>query len=198
MIHDLEAVFRPLRSLKVAKFVHERSLPPLTISSIDALVDIFVASDWDGRHQINQEVNPSFSFAFFIYAQRTAVDSVRLNSPDLLNRGLLALAIENLAFDYRDSLCVVAQIYHSAQRFPQISADELFQEVGRLSCPPFSEALSAFVRRSEASKSITVFGLKESIPPAPFDYEAIQRSSKRPSKLRTLLREFRRLIPILR
>lgn len=199
MIRNVEEIFEPLRSLKVGDFVNRRSLPEVVIAAIDSLVDVFVTSDLDTRCQITHQVDWTFSFAFFLYAGRTAVESVRQNEPELLRRGLVALAIENLAFDYRDSLSPLSMIYCSARKFPQVRADELFQDVAGLSCSPFNAFLSGFIKTPETSKSITRFGWKESAPPALFDYEALpQKNAKGSRKFWLLIRKFRRLLPILR
>ncbi len=199
MISNLDAIFEPLRSLSVHDSYRHHSLPPECIISIDTLVDIFLAGSWDVKREISRNVDAKFSFAFFMYAQQSAVESVRGGTPEMLMRGLLALAIENLAFDCRDSITILAQLYHSARRFPQIATDELFRHVVDISCLPFRETLEGFVNRSDAGKSIEVFGLRESTPPAPFNYETVRPAREtRAARVRKLLQGFRRLIPILR
>ena len=186
MTEDLGSAWELLRSLKVLDFMHSRKLPPDAIASIDSVIDAFLVGDAEEKKQINREVDKAFSFAFFMYALMAAVDSVRQNQPVLLRRGLLAVAVENLAFDWRDSLPQVAKLYHSARKFPQIDADGLFRNVADISNEPFNELLSSFIRRPEESKSLACFGLIESIPPAPFDYEA--RLRKSPSRFQLYLR----------
>jgi len=199
MTDNVKALFEPLRSLRVGDFVHVRRLPQQAVASIDALVDMFAAGNSETKRAISREVNSDFSFAFFGYTYAAAVESVRGNRPELLRRGLVALAIENGAFDFRDSLRSLAEIYHSARKFPQISADELFQEIASSASPRFSEVASEFISRPEESKSLEAFGLKETVPPAPFGYEALpRRIPKRRTKLLAFLRKLRRLVPILR
>jgi len=193
MTENLDSAWALLRSLRVGDFVRSRELPPHIIASIDTLVDAFVAGDSDEKLRINREVEYTFSFAFFLYAGRAAVESVRRNRPELLRRGLGALAIENLIFDARDSLREVAKLYNSAQKFPQLDPDEVFRSVASTSTTPFNEALSGFIQRSGASKSLARFGLQESTPPTPFNYEVLGKELKRSSRLHLLLRRLRRL-----
>jgi hypothetical protein len=174
MMSELDTIFEVLRKLKVGDFVHKRSLPDDAIAAVDKLVDIFGDSDEETRHQIAKKVDFSVSFVFFTYAGMLAVKSVRDQKPSLLRRGLIALAVENDTFDWRDTFFPLVKIYHSARKFPQINPDKLFLSVAEISCQPFRETLLAFINRSEAAKSLEAFGIRESAPPAPFDYEAVQ------------------------
>jgi len=177
MTDDVLDTMDALRNLKVGDFM-DCELPPDVIASIEKLTDAFARGRMEEKLQIVSGVNYTFSFAFFCYAGRAAVESVRNKRPDLLRRGLWALAIENCTFDARDSLLVIVRIYHSARKLTQIYADEFLEEVASTSCTPFSTTLAEFVRRPDDMKSLARFGLRESSPPAPFDYEPLPKRSR--------------------
>jgi len=151
MTPELKVLFGPLRRFKVGDFVHRRQLPSDAVALIDALVDPFL----DVRREICSQSDPSTSFLLFLYAGQVAVQSVRDQNPAVLARGLIALAIENLAFDGRDTVVALAQIYHSARRLPEVRADGLFQQLAEMSLPPFRDSLLSFVsRRIRLNKAI--------------------------------------------
>lgn len=197
MSPDTKIIFEPLRGLKVGDFVHRRQLPPDAVASVDTLVDLFASGGPDVRRQLNCEVDYRISFVFFMYAGQLAEQSVRDQNQALLTRGLIALAVENDTFDWRDSLSVLAQLYHSAQKL-LLDADELFRRTADISNQPFRDTLLAFVDRSTAAKSIKAFGLKESSPPAPFCYETVRPKRTTRTNVRRLLQGFRRWLPNLR
>jgi hypothetical protein len=198
MTESLSSAWALLRSLKVLDFMRNRELPSAVIASIDTVIDAFEAGDRHERNRIICAVDKRFSFVFFMYAGMSAVESVRRNQPELVRRGLIALAIENLTYDWRDSIPQLAKLYHSAQKFSQIDAEELLGDVGRMSNAPFNEMLSSFAQRSEESKALEGFGLRETLPPSLFNYETMQHSFKRPHTLKTLLRRFGRMTGIKR
>jgi hypothetical protein len=128
MTNDVLDPMDPLRDLKVGDFIHS-GLPPNIISSVEKLTNEFATADLEQKLRIVRGVRYTFSFVFFSYAGRTAVESVRQKDRELLKRGLLALAIENCTFDARDSLPVIARIYHSARKLLRMDADEFLEEV---------------------------------------------------------------------
>jgi hypothetical protein len=192
MADEISDALASLGVLKVGDFVHSE-LPSDVIASIEKLVDAFSTADAEQKHRIVRGVHYTFSFVFFSYAGRAAVESVRQKRPDLLRRGLLALGIENCTFDARDSLRTLVKIYNSTRKFPQVDAAKLFEDAARISCAPFSATLSDFISRPEEQKSLAAFGLKESTPPAPFDYEAMGAPVEQlSSKVRMFWRQLRR------
>lgn len=198
VITDIRAIFDTLRRLKVGDFVHNQNLPSNAVAYVETLINMYAASDDDVRREISNQVGIDISFIFFTYARQIAVQSVRSKSPEILSRGLIALAIENLTLDWRDSLVALAQLYHSSRKFPQVYPDELFSQVAATASPQFRETLLAFVGRSDTDKSLGAFGLREAPPPAPFDFETQPSMRTTPTKVRRLFRKLRRLIPILR
>lgn len=151
MSENLNSAWAVLRSVKALDFMRTREMPPSVIASVDAIIDAFDAGDAQERNRITRNVDKTFSFVFFMYARRASIEAVRRGQPGVLRRGLLALAIENLTFDWRDSMPQLVKLYHSAGKFPQVDVGDLFGTVATTSSAPFNQLLSGFIRGPEES-----------------------------------------------
>jgi hypothetical protein len=185
----VSAAFEHIQVLKVGD-CRGRPLPHDAIAAIETLADIF-ASEPAERSRIAGSVRPEFSFVFFTFAADAAVESVRQKNADLLARGLLALAIENLKFDARDTLRFLAQIYNSAQLLG-VDASQLFAEIRERACAPFSGIIDEFLRRPEELRSTKAFHIRVTKPPQPFGYVV---EWKPPSRIHKLVERLRDLLP---
>ena len=185
----VSAAFRCIQVLKPGDY-RNRPLPPDAITSVESLVDVFFTEPSD-RTRIVESVRPEFSFVFFMFAANAAVEAVRRHNPALLTRGLLALAVENLTFDFRDTLRILAQLYNSA-RLLGLDAAAIFAAVSEYSCAPFAKTVGQFPRRPEDLLSLKAFGIRVTKPPQPFSYVV---EWKPPSRIHKFIESLRDLVP---
>lgn len=200
MIDTVDGAFESFQSLKGRglDFI-DRELPPETNESIERLIDAFVIADPREREEIAARVECGMSFIFDRYARLAAVGSVRRSDPDLLRRGLIALAIENAKPDWRDTLAYLAFIYRSAGKL-NVNASELFHAIAQIACPPFRRLLEGFLGRDEVDRTIESFHWKETGEGETFAYVYVQppakrRRSKMELKLDRFLRRLRSAFP---
>ena len=186
----VDRAFELLRSVRWEDYFL-RVPPAETVEAIDRLIDAYISSDPAGREEMAQQVDRSFAFVFPDYAQRAAEGAVRRNDPELLKRGLIALAIENTKTDWRDTLPDLAFIYHSAGKL-NVSALDLFRNTATIACPPFQRLLEGFLSRREEMRSIEYFHYKEAGAGHTFRYLYVKPPSHIPSRLERKTRMFLR------
>ncbi|HUB81729.1 MAG TPA: hypothetical protein VMB03_23180 [Bryobacteraceae bacterium] len=97
------------------------------------------------------------------YSTRCAVEAVRKRCPGLVANGLAAVLIENGSLDIRDTIRVLAELFHSASVL-QLNAIALF---GRFADIARNEGLASSIRRfslpaGSPSAALKHFGLRVS------------------------------------
>jgi hypothetical protein len=112
VMNEIEGIFDWLRDPESMRepLVARRGMMGL----VEHLAETFAVADPDQRKRIYSSVKPKFSYVFFMYCGRMAVEAVKRKDPQLLRLGTISLAIENLTFDARDSMIHLAIINHSA------------------------------------------------------------------------------------
>jgi hypothetical protein len=196
---SVDVAFQALKPLRLPDFVHPyRDLPSDATAAIEKLIDAFVGADSMEKDAMTKRVEKSFAFVFPRYAYRAAIESVRMNAPELLKTGLIALAIENANFDWRDTLPYLAFIYNSARKL-NVDPSELFHDAAAIACSPFRTLLESFLNRDEVSRKVEFFHYKESGEGVSFDYVYVEPPSHLPSptvwKIRIFLQRLRRVLP---
>jgi hypothetical protein len=158
----IEETFTKLRLLKVADLRKTRTLSQEQQGYVQLICDRYLAGLPDDRARIRSMVTPNISFLFFMYAGCMAVEAVRERQEQKISKGLVAIAIENQVFDWRDSMVVLVRLYHSAAR---IGSDpvELFRRVAAISTAQTSKELLQFSARTPESLDLAKFGFKEAI-----------------------------------
>jgi len=96
---------------------------------------------------------------FNAYAQRVAVQAVRGHSPELLQPGLLALALAG-PLDYRENLMVLALLSHSAQKLGG-SLDTIIESSAPVLPGEALDRFRDFATWPEADKGIRAMGFAE-------------------------------------
>jgi hypothetical protein len=195
---SVDVAIEALRGLRLPDFILPyRELPSHATASIEKLIDVFARANPAERERIVKKVERSFAFVFSGYAQRAAEESVRRRAPELLMRGLIALAIEDARVDWRDTLPFLAFLYNSARKL-RVNASELFRDAARIACPRFRRLIESFIIRDEASRSVESFHYKESGEGDSFSYVHVEPSSRPPSrakwKIRMFVRRLRRVL----
>jgi hypothetical protein len=145
------------------------------IGIVEQLATEFASSDASTRERITSCTRPEFSNVFFLYARHAAVQAVRNSDPKLISLGLISLAMENLKFDWRDSLYGMVMINNSAEHV-SLDPNETFQTIRLIVSEPFGSFLDKFMRRPRERRSIALFGLAETVDP--FDYVAMQNRTE--------------------
>lgn len=146
------------------------------------------------RDAILGAVTRSQSEHFYQYAYYAAIYAVRLDDPETLKRGVLALAIENNRLDYRDVMGLLSLLNHSAARLG-VQPDSVFSEVMPLAPTQFANMLKGFIQRSGDDRAIRGFGFHEEDTPL-FTYSRSSVQLRLSFRYR-VKRMLKRLIPFL-
>jgi hypothetical protein len=156
----VEEAFAKLKLLKVFDFYKTRALTQEQQGWVQFICDHYLRALPDERARIHSMVTPEISFLFFMYAKAMAVEAVREGREEKVFKGLVSLAVENRAFDWRDSIMVLVLLYHSASK---IGADisQLFQRAAAISTPQTSEGFLEFSARAPENLDLAKFGYRE-------------------------------------
>jgi hypothetical protein len=96
------------------------------------ICDRYIGALPDERAKIRSMITPEILFLFFMYAGLMAVQAVRELQREKVFQGLVALVVENQAFDWRDSMMALAKLRHSAVKFGA-DPSQLFQRAAAIS-----------------------------------------------------------------
>ena len=156
----IEEIFAKLKLLKVFDFYKTRSLAQEQQQWVQSICDQYLRALPSKRANIHSMVTPEISFLFFMYAKAMAVEAVRERQEEKVFKGLVALAVENGVFDWRDSMMVLVLLHHSAAK---IGADpsQLFQRAAAISTPQTSEGFLEFSARAPENLDLGKFGYRE-------------------------------------
>ncbi|MEZ6141285.1 MAG: hypothetical protein R3B84_12010 [Zavarzinella sp.] len=136
--------------------------------AVDALIKFFLEGDENERAKI-LSVTKNCVNTFHSYAHWMAVCSVRKNNPLLIFKGLVALAIENLRNDFRDTLVIISLLANSARKLQGTEVIQ-FQSAKTISSKQFGEFLSDYLSRTTWNRTIAIMGFTESGSGECFNY----------------------------
>jgi len=156
----IEEIFAKLRLLKVFDFYKTRVLTQEQQGWVQFICDHYLRALPDERARIHSMVTPEISFLFFMYAKAMAVEAVRERQEEKIFKGLIALAVENRVFDWRDSMMVLVLLHHSAAKIGA-DASQLFQRAAAISTPQTSEGFLQFAARALENLDLAKFGYQE-------------------------------------
>jgi hypothetical protein len=149
----------------------KRSLP--AEEAMTAIVADFRDADETTRRSIASRLSRHARRKFLGYAATMAALAVRQNSPDLIEQGLVALVVEEGGGDWRDSLIVVFQLYHSAVKLG-MDAEKTFARIAGLAGEGvMKKAIHGFPLRPPESRSLKAFCMEEEIGEDGFRYRHI-------------------------
>jgi hypothetical protein len=152
--------FTKIKLLKPFDFYRPRSLAPVQQDWLRLICDRFSDALSEEREKINSLVTPEISFLFFMYGKTMAVEAVRDHDEAKIFKGLVALAVENQVFDWRDSLMVLTLVYHSAIKIGA-DAPDLFRRVAAISTSQTADSYLQFLASTPEQRDIVKFGFKE-------------------------------------
>jgi hypothetical protein len=163
---DTAALFEQLYPFIGKEYsLYKKGLPDQVVDSINSLCILFEAGSDDVRTGITSRADRKTSYLFLRFSDKAVLDAMRQNSEERVMRGLQALAIENCAADWRDSIFGAAALWHSALKIGA-DAERLFTSIASIALEPAKTRLFlSFLRRSPENRELAKFGLKEAIGP---------------------------------
>ena len=137
--------------------------------TVSRLVDLYVKSGPAERTWIVSQLGNEYWSTFTVYAERMAVWAVRLKQPELILKGLLALALDDGRFDDREDILIMAPLYHSAVKLG-LDPKPLFLQAADVAGPGLATTLLQFPDRPESNRNLASMGYVETTGPEGFGY----------------------------
>jgi len=155
-------IFQRLYALKGTEYeVHKKGLPEGVRENISSLCELFETASYEGREQIVSLVRREISFLLLRFSELMAIAGVRQGDKQCVVRGLEALAIENCIGDWRDSMCRLAALHHSAKKVGS-DPEKLIKDVAALAMKRAQDTLFyRFLSWAPADRELTKFGAIE-------------------------------------
>jgi len=111
-----------------------------------------------------------FQAMLMSFAANAAVLAVRRNAPELIAVGLCALAIEGGRGDIRDSIMVLAKLYHSAIKLGVNAFDTFGRSASLVTSERLSYEMARFPHRPPADRDLARFLLREDLTRGELNY----------------------------
>lgn len=155
---EFEKDFKPENSLEYNKF---SPIPCLFDSKISDLIDTYVNTSSEGQNFIRGVFSHKYSSTFFFFSERMACLAIREKLEKHIFEGLIAHAIENGKFDWRENILVLSLLYHSAVK---IGTDPtlLFNRAAAFAEGEIKKIIQNFPNRVPEDRSIEAMGYVES------------------------------------
>lgn len=135
-----------------------------------AVIDAFRVADAASRRKIGTKFGPDAQRAFLSFAANMAVLAVRRNAPELVAVGLCALAVEGGRGDIRDSIVVLAKLYHSAIKLGMSALDTFSGAASLVTSDRLSYEMGRFPYRLPEDRDLAAFLLREDLTSGEFNY----------------------------
>jgi hypothetical protein len=161
-----DEVFQRLSDLRGNEYrIFRKGLPESAREDISSLCELFETASYEGREQIVSLVRRETGFLFLRFSTEMAVAAVRQGDMQFVIRGLQALAIENCNGDWRDSVCALAVLNHSAEKIGS-DPEKLIKDVAALAMKNAQDKLFyRFLSRAPKDRELTKFGAQEGTTP---------------------------------
>jgi hypothetical protein len=105
-------------------------------------------------------IKPGTGFVLLGYAHLKAIQAVRENDPRAVELGLLALAVEDLRLDWRDTLVTLSLLVHSARKL-RVRPGPLVERAAAVANRQCGDLLRRFLQREREDQSIEAMGYQE-------------------------------------
>lgn len=164
---EFEEDFKPENSLEYNKF---SPVPCLFDSKISNLIGTYINANSEEQNFIRDAFSHKYSSTFFFFSERMACLAVREKSEKYIFEGLIAHAIENGKFDWRENILILSLLYHSAVK---IGSDPiaLFNKAAEFAEGKIKEIIKSFPNRAPENRSIETMGYVESVNEQGFCYK---------------------------
>ncbi|MCD4738274.1 MAG: hypothetical protein K8R89_03320, partial [Anaerolineae bacterium] len=142
----------------------QATLPCLADERIQEIVSETMNGTLEQRKEFYRTITSKASGALQLFAERMAMLSVRKNSPDLLQKGLIAMTMVNSAKPGDDRILAIRMslLHHSAQKLGlnvEAFFEQSLQYMSGISLTAGEPA--AFLRRTPKNKRIQAMGYDE-------------------------------------
>ncbi len=134
------------------------------------LISLFTQASYAEREAILKKIDANIAGALMAFGSRMAVWGARLNSRELLLKGLIALVIDDGNYDIRDTIDVMPLLYHSAVKI-NVDPQSLFNEAAHFFPTQAARILREFPRRKPEDRSLQAFYYVEVDTPEGLDYK---------------------------
>ena len=161
---------QPLDLPTVLGLLHQRSIP-IQFDAIRArvpdLLERFRQADPAYRAELRARITPEHGSRLVWFARDAAVQAVRPHSSAPIILGLLAVALEGVKFDFRDTVTTLCLLYHSAMKIG-VDPVPLFQEAASYAGERAAKFILDYLATGD--KRIEAIGMKEEDGSEGFDY----------------------------
>ncbi|WP_216901028.1 hypothetical protein [Nocardia alni] len=155
------SVLGPLLSKRFRDYtVVDKRIPDERDMVVTGIIDAYRAGTPTARTEIRDELGPRTAASLNCYGQRMASLARRSQSPEPLERAVIAVGLAvPLLEDYRNSLFVLAAINHAAEALGT-DLSHLIEPFAPIIPDRGMAALRAFAGREENDKSLRAFGIR--------------------------------------
>lgn len=122
------------------------------------------------RISIHNQVGPAHGESILRCAQELAVRAVRNNAIDDVALGLLAVALEGVQSDFRNTVVSLCLLHHSAVKLA-FNPVPLFHQAADFGTPKARDFILDYLQKGD--KDIRAFAMEEGQGPNGFDYLVI-------------------------
>lgn len=148
-----------------------RSDSAASVGLIAEIVPAYRSAETDVRRKIASSLSAHTSNALIGFAAKMAVEAVNQNTPELVSRGLVALAIDGGRVDLRDGIVAMALLHHTAVKLGT-DTQRVFAEAAISTSEEMNTAMRTFPLRKEEDRDIrAAFLHREKVTRKGFRYQ---------------------------
>jgi hypothetical protein len=159
---DFESTMRALiRRIRAQIPPPPDGLPELQLrfQALKEFIDVFLAANPQQQATVlkyARKCGPEL----WVFSMDMAAEAVQTNNLDAVFTGLIALGLENLRADERDTIRALSTLFHSIKKLHG-SEGEMVKRVLPLVPDEFGRCLQEFASRKAEFKSIEIMGIEE-------------------------------------
>lgn len=151
-----------LRDILADLQARDRSASDPTLSEVDLQIQTicqrYASAPGEHRARLRQIATNGHSLLHFPH--RMAIRAMRTRDVGTIRMGLLALSLEDLRNDFRDTLTCLAMLRHAAL-YLKTDYSARFKEVADLSSPQMAKFIQEFLARDSDLQGLEAFGQRE-------------------------------------
>ena len=148
-----ESVINMIREVELKNFsgYGSQKLPSSFDDTISKLIKVFIELEPKERTKIYGSVEKTFLFLAF--SERMAILGVRERSQNRLFEGLIAHAIEDFSYDFRENFLILSLLHHSALKL-DLEPKDLFERAAKYASSKAANYLLAFIKKPGGIRSM--------------------------------------------
>jgi len=148
----------------------KKPMPCELDDDFNAMISMFSQASQTEREEMLKQIDGKTADALAAFGWRMAVWGARLNSRELLLKGLIALVMDGGKMDIRDTINVMPVLYHSAVKI-NVDPQTLFDEAAAYYPNDAARILNKFPKRKPEERSLQAFFYVEVSTPEGIDYK---------------------------